>query len=70
MGRQTMEDIYTVLNIKELGVETFTTKQDVADYLKVHRNTIRFEDGMYFSGFYCVIEGQLTRSRKLKREKI
>ena len=63
-----MKKIFTVINMKELGVETFTVKQDVANFLKIHRNTIKFKDRMFFVGYYCIIENNLNVNKKLNRK--
>ena len=59
--------VYVIINMKEMGTEIFTIKKSVAEYLGIHRNSLKFEDGMFFHDKYCVVESEITVAKKLNR---
>ena len=64
--KQNMKEqrVYVVERLLGGELELFTTRTAVADYIKMHRNSVILKDGMVVLGGYVIRERTLNKCKK------
>ena len=63
----TNEKMYACLSIKDFSIDLYTTKNQVADAVGCHRNTLSNMDNRITIGDYIIIEAPVHRCKRGKR---